>query len=51
MFESITVSDHPIYTTSRVLDIGALVEAMLYYNDVTLIANRQILEELLVFFA
>lgn len=50
MLESITVTGHSAHPTCPALDIGTLVEAMLYYGRVTVIVDRQMLEDLFVFF-
>lgn len=50
MFESITISTQNKYDINNPLDIGSLVECMLFYEKTTVIANRGILEQIIKYF-
>lgn len=47
MFESISFRRQDLYNTNRPLDIGMLLECMLFYKKTTIIANEAILKQLL----
>lgn len=50
MFESITFFNQKIAEPSKQLDIGVLVECMLFYGTTAIIANASILRQLLTYF-
>lgn len=50
MFKSITIFNQDTTDTSNPLDIGALVECMLFYGETSVIANQSILRQLFTFF-
>lgn len=50
MFESITFFNQNITETSKPLDIGALVECMLFYGKTVIVANQNILRQLFAYF-
>lgn len=50
MFESISFFNHDRYNTSQPLDIGKLVECMLFYGETTVFANRNIVKQLFLYF-
>lgn len=50
MFESITFFNQNKTETSKPLDIGALVECMLFYGKTTIVANQNILRQLFTYF-
>lgn len=50
MFESITFFNQNTTDTSKPLDIGALVECMLFYGKTSVIANQSILRQLFTYF-
>lgn len=50
MFESITFSTQNKFEVSNPIDIGSLVECMLFYEKTTVIANQQILEQIIKYF-
>jgi hypothetical protein len=50
MFESITLTTHNKHDSIKPLDIGLLVECMLFYGKTTVIANYHILDQLFRYF-
>lgn len=50
MFESITFFNQNKTDTSNPLDIGALVECMLFYGETSVVANQSILRQLFTYF-
>lgn len=50
MFESITLFNQNSTETSKPLDIGSLVECMLFYDKTNVVANKNILKQLLTYF-
>ena len=50
MFESITFFNQNITDPSNPLDIGALVECMLFYGETSIIANQSILRQIFAYF-
>lgn len=50
MFESITVTARNSFEYSKPLDIGSLVESMLFYGQSTLVANYAMLDQLYQYF-
>lgn len=50
MFESITFFNQNTTDTSNPLDIGALVECMLFYGKTSVVANQSILRQLFTYF-
>jgi hypothetical protein len=50
MFEAITFSIYDKHDTNNPLDIGWLVECMLFYERVTVVANQDILKQLIKYF-
>lgn len=50
MFESITLTKHNIYDQDNPVDIGALVECMLFYEKVSVIADRNVLVQIMNYF-
>ena len=50
MFESITFFNQNTTDTSKPLDIGALVECMLFYGKTSIVANHSILRQLFMYF-
>lgn len=50
MFESITFFNQNKTDTSNPLDIGALVECMLFYGKTSVVANQSILRQLFTYF-
>ena len=50
MFESITFFNQNKTDTSNPLDIGALVECMLFYGKTSVVANQNILKQLFTYF-
>ncbi|SFH61287.1 hypothetical protein SAMN05216299_1358 [Nitrosospira sp. Nsp14] len=50
MFEAITFSRQNKYDTINPLDIGWLVECMLFYQKVTVVANESTLRQLITYF-
>jgi len=50
MFESITFFNQNTTDTSNPLDIGALVECMLFYGETSVVANQSILRQLFTYF-
>lgn len=50
MFESITIFDQNKTSTSTPLDIGTLVECMLFYGKSTVVGNQNVLKQLFKYF-
>lgn len=50
MFESITIFNQDRNNTLTPLDIGALVECMLFYKETTVVADKTILKQLFTYF-
>lgn len=50
MFESVTISIQNNNSTDRPIDLGSLVECMLFYSKVSVAANYSILKQLLFYF-
>jgi len=50
MFESITIFNHDRQSIDAPLDIGILVECLLFYSVTEVIANRTILKQLFLYF-
>jgi hypothetical protein len=50
MFKSITFFNQNTTDTFNPLDIGALVECMLFYGETSVIANQSILRQLFTYF-
>ena len=50
MFKSITFFNQNTTGTSNPLDIGALVECMLFYGETSIVANQSILRQLFKYF-
>jgi|GEM_PF-1351402 hypothetical protein len=50
MFESITIFNQNKTSVSTPLDIGALVECMLFYGNTTIVANQSTLKQLFRYF-
>jgi len=50
MFESITFFNQNTTNTSNPLDIGSLVECMLFYGETSIVANPSILKQLFRYF-
>jgi hypothetical protein len=48
MFNSICIRPHSKLATDRPIDIGLLAECMLFYDKVNVIANRQMLKQLII---
>ncbi len=47
MFERIVIQQHDPFETERPIDVGALVEAMLFYGSVHLVADASAIKQLL----
>lgn len=50
MFKSITFFNQNTTDTSKPLDVGALVECMLFYGETSVVANQSILRQLFKYF-
>ncbi|HSX37526.1 MAG TPA: hypothetical protein VLE95_01710 [Chlamydiales bacterium] len=50
MLESVTITGKNAFEYSKPLDIGSLVECMLFYGETTLVANYAMLQQLYEYF-